>query len=41
MPAVAILAVLSVVERHTGGKIQTEEAPNITEPKRARKRKSI
>jgi hypothetical protein len=41
MPAAAILAVLSVVERHTGGKIQTKEAPNIIGPKRARKRKSV
>jgi len=41
MPAVAILAVLSVVERLTGGKIQTKEVPNITGPKKARKRKSI
>jgi len=41
MPDVATLVALSAAGRRTGEKIQTKEAPNITGPKRARKRKRI
>jgi hypothetical protein len=40
MRAVVILVVLSAAGKHTDGKIQTKEAPNITGPKKARKRKN-